>query len=485
MEDQSMTKVTEQQKVKAPQFKDLLEKLKAKEQPEEMRRDDVYTSTSPNPGPSTETNIYNGRNTKAQRDLAYVEKHLNSCRTIISDLKGLLDGQPAQSQPIEQAWRQELADVEKGLTFPKTVIAVIGNTGEGKSSLMNAVLDHVNVLPTSGHLACTAVVVEVVQNTTSNSFEADIEFLQSKEWFDELQLLLKELQDGTSKNNDTYASYCKVKAVYGRIGSFEILSEITDVTNMLGRIIHIQENDPEEFRLQIEKYIANLDSRTEGQYWPIVKHVRLLMPRCDACSSGTTLVDLPGMRDSNAARDKIAKNYLKNCTAIWVVSRIHRAIDDKTAKDLLEANFRRQLLMDGQYGSIAFICTMTDDFMPSEIIRSLNLKEKTKKYEENVKNMEHKKAALDREIANVNNVLHGLKTSIDEQKDEVRELKDNLAKIDSLLKAAEAEQVQSEELELIQERKEELKTKDALIREKEDQNNELLRQNKEAYEKVL
>ncbi|WAR13060.1 SLIP-like protein [Mya arenaria] len=249
--------------------------------------------------------------------------------------------------------------------------------------------------------------------------------LGNDEWFDELKLLLKELHDDTNKNNDTYASSCKVKAVYGRIGSFNILSEITTVTNMLGSTIHIQENDPEEFRLQIEKYIANLDSGTGGQYWPIVKHVILRMPHCDVCSSGTTLVDLPGMKDSNAARDKIAKNGSK----------------------------------------------------------SLNLKEKTKKHEENVKNMEHKKAALDSEIANVNNVLHGLRKSIDEQKDEVQELKDNLAKIDSPLKAAEAEQVQSEDLELIQERKEELKTKDALIREKEDQNNELLRQNQEAYEK--
>ncbi|WAR13064.1 SLIP-like protein, partial [Mya arenaria] len=454
MDDPSMTKVTEQDKAQKVKVKDLLEKLKAKKQLKEERRDDDYTSLNPNPGPSTETNIYNRHETKAQRDLANVEKHVNRCRTMISDVKGLFDGHPALSLPREQAW-----------------------------SLMNAVLDHGNVLPTSGLRACTAVVVEVDQNTTSNSFEADIELLQSREWFDELQILLKELQDDTNKKNDASASYCKVKAVYGRIGSFEILSEITDVTNMLGSIIHIQENDPEEFRLQIEKYIANLDSRTGGQYWPIVKHVRLRMPHCDVCSSGTTLVDLPGVRDSNAARDKIAKNYLKNCTAVWVVSSIHRAIDDKTAKDLLGENFRRQLLMDGQYGSIAFICTKTDVITPSEIIRSLNLNEKTKEYEENVKNMENMKTAVVKEIANVNNVLRGLRKSIEDQKNEARELKDTLANIDSLLEPAEGEQVQNEELEIIQEYKEELKTKDALIRENEDREQELLQQQKEACEK--
>ena len=64
--------------------------------------------------------------------------------------------------------------------MPKTVIAVVGGTGEGKSSLMNAVLDHQSVLPTSGIRACTAVVVEVVQNTNKDVYEADIEFLQRK-----------------------------------------------------------------------------------------------------------------------------------------------------------------------------------------------------------------------------------------------------------------------------------------------------------------
>jgi len=57
----------------------------------------------------------------------------------------------------------------------------------------------------------------------------------------------------------------------------------------------------------VEKYIETQEPGEGGQYWPIVKHVRLRMPNCAACSSGAALVDLPGVRDSNAARDKIAK----------------------------------------------------------------------------------------------------------------------------------------------------------------------------------
>ena len=48
---------------------------------------------------------------------------------------------------------------------------------------------------------------------------------------------------------------------------------------------------------------------------------------------------------------------------------ITRAVDDKTARDLLGENFRRQLLMDGQYGALSFICTKTDVIKSSEIRR--------------------------------------------------------------------------------------------------------------------
>jgi hypothetical protein len=61
--------------------------------------------------------------------------------------------------------------------------------------------------------------------------------------------------------------------------------------------------------------------------------------------------------------------YLRKCSAVWVVAAINRAVDDRTAKELLGEHFRRQLLMDGQYGNVSFICTKTDVIEPVEIMR--------------------------------------------------------------------------------------------------------------------
>ena len=49
-------------------------------------------------------------------------------------------------------------------------------------------------------------------------------------------------------------------------------------------------------------------------------------------ASGAVLVDLPGTQDTNALRGSVAESYLKACNAIWIVSMITRAVNDRAAK---------------------------------------------------------------------------------------------------------------------------------------------------------
>lgn len=50
---------------------------------------------------------------------------------------------------------------------------------------------------------------------------------------------------------------------------------------------------------------------------------------------GSVLVDAPGVRDDNSARDAVVKAYLRDGNSIWIVANIKRAVNDKTAKDML------------------------------------------------------------------------------------------------------------------------------------------------------
>ncbi len=43
---------------------------------------------------------------------------------------------------------------------------------------------------------------------------------------------------------------------------------------------------------------------------------------------------LAGVADANAARNNIAKDYMKKCNCIWILAPITRAVDDKTARGI-------------------------------------------------------------------------------------------------------------------------------------------------------
>eukprot|EP00301_Raphidiophrys_heterophryoidea_P005572 c12327_g1_i3.p1 GENE.c12327_g1_i3~~c12327_g1_i3.p1 ORF type:complete len:851 (-),score=232.50 c12327_g1_i3:423-2975(-) len=257
--------------------------------------------------------------------------------------------------------------------------------------------------------ACTAVLIELQYETSSNplaKYRGEVEFMDEQEWIGEMGDLLGDLtqQDGhailsePAPNAYNYTSWCKLYAVYGddfthsryatgeqRNGravykSLKVedlkakLIGIRTVTQHLGTTKVISANDPNSFRRQLNKYVDSANEISAGSCWPIVKRVRLFS-QWDILRSGTILVDAPGLNDDNSSRDKIVKSYLKSADSVWIVSNINRAVNDKTAKDMLDANFRQQLLMDGSYGSLVFIATQSDVIQRTEVIKSLGLSE--------------------------------------------------------------------------------------------------------------
>ncbi len=56
------------------------------------------------------------------------------------------------------------------------------------------------------------------------------------------------------------------------------------------------------------------------------------MVEMQVLSTGAVVVDLPGVRDANAARGAVAERYMKSCNAMWIVADITRAVDNRTAK---------------------------------------------------------------------------------------------------------------------------------------------------------
>ncbi|KAL4423152.1 hypothetical protein ABPG77_007805, partial [Micractinium sp. CCAP 211/92] len=317
---------------------------------------------------------------------------LGEAQALLLDREGGLQSSLATAQRAA-AWAQDLAAMQERSEMRPVVIGVVGDTGAGKSSCLNALLGEEEVLPQSGMRACTACVVEV-SYAPGAAYTADIEFMTGEEWAEQVRSLWEDLlgEDGLpqimrnpERNPDPRSMHGAAQTVlesvlgrgmvrHPRVSLENLLDERNAATRHLGQTLKVREFVAKKFRKQIGKYVDSNNRRDDVATWPLVKVCRI-RHSWPVLATGAMLVDLPGVRDANAAPTRNLSNRMQKCSAIWVCADITRAVDNKTAKDLLGESFRRQMMMDGQFGSISFICSKSDNVMPREVIDGLGVDE--------------------------------------------------------------------------------------------------------------
>ncbi|QDS73746.1 hypothetical protein FKW77_004922 [Venturia effusa] len=325
-------------------------------------------------------------------------------------------------------WLSQIAKLKRQMTRNRTVVGVVGNTGAGKSSVINALLDEERVVPTSCMRACTAVVTEISWNESDKSSEryrAEIEFITKESWEKELGQLVSDMTDSsgqvlkdatTTSESDAGVAFSKLKAVYPQTTK-EDLADMSPtkfanhgpVRKVLGTTKHIRDSSAASFYKQLQVYVDSVEDKKKEkdsfknkekrrmEYWPLIKVVRIYT-RADALSTGAVLVDLPGVQDSNAARGAVAESYMKQCSGLWVVAPINRAVNDKAAKDLMGDQFKRQMKFDGMVSNLTFVCSKIDDISITEAAGSLGLEDQIQEAAEEKDRLERDKDSLAKEV---------------------------------------------------------------------------------------
>lgn len=277
-----------------------------------------------------------------------------------------------QEQPSEEAgqWIQALEKVQKQAARSRTVIGVVGATGAGKSSVINAMLDEERLVPTNCMRACTAVVTEISYNYDDAApYRAEVEFISRDDWLKMLKVMFQDLLDGsgqvsrecTNEDSESGIAYAQVKAVYPKLTKEEMehvpIDRLMSHENVkcLGTTRNLEADDPLLFYKKLQHYVDSKEKTSgkkedgekekkkprEMEFWPLIRMVRLYV-KAPALATGAVIVDLPGVHDSNQARAAVAQSYMKQCTGLWIVAPITRAVDDKSAKNLLGDSFKRQ-----------------------------------------------------------------------------------------------------------------------------------------------
>ena len=156
----------------------------------------------------------------------------------------------------------------------------------------------------------------------------------------------------------------RLKAVYGSkhdlmtVTAEELLAE-TDALAKLGKTEDVSATTSAELSAKVAPYIDSANQVDHGAMWPLVKRVTLKGPWA-ALACGATLIDAPGLHDSNTTRAAVVRAEYRRADSLWLISNIKRAVNDKTIRDLLPQSFRRHLVRHGVCGQVVQIASQTD-----------------------------------------------------------------------------------------------------------------------------
>ncbi|KAI1451354.1 hypothetical protein F4805DRAFT_471727 [Annulohypoxylon moriforme] len=288
-------------------------------------------------------------------------------------------------------WIEKYRDLIRRHQTLQIPIGVAGPTGSGKTSVLNALLNFRELLPTDNAAAATAVPCKVAYNDDDkpgHRFRASVSFRPLAQLTGQLDQFFKDL---ASKNHaDTDYDYLEdddydairrldsamkptlelIRTVFGieehdikSMDTDKILALNTGVQEVLGTTKSIHSDKLDSFSDMIRPYINSSSAKHSGDgpefpAWPLIDEVEIYV-KSDILLNGVVLVDLPGLADSVESRAAVAEQYFPKLAATLIVSPASRAADNSTSKKLISSHQELRMKLDGKFHKRAYCVVLT------------------------------------------------------------------------------------------------------------------------------
>ncbi|KAI3320818.1 hypothetical protein HD806DRAFT_505075 [Xylariaceae sp. AK1471] len=315
-----------------------------------------------------------------------VQIALRDTKRMMSELVDVLGSSAVhnESDSVMQRLHRQAGELA-GFQCPSTrTVGFVGDSGAGKSSLLNSLLDCRDLARASnGGSACTCVVTEYhyhedreltieAERFSEDEVKPQLEnllrdyrhFHLNKDSFESHEV--KDLEERANLARDTF------QAMFGglfvnqstllRDTESEALSTIQSwVRNFDPSVIPERRVDLslKECSSILMRLTSEDESAEGATIWPWLKKIKVYV-NAHILSKGLVLVDLPGLRDLNSARRHITERYLLKCNEIFVVANIGRATTDEGVQSVFK------LAKKARLSNVGIICTKSDDIKPQE-----------------------------------------------------------------------------------------------------------------------
>ncbi|KAF2194396.1 hypothetical protein K469DRAFT_495226, partial [Zopfia rhizophila CBS 207.26] len=335
---------------------------------------------------------------KALFHMPEVQEALANARTLTSRMANVLSSSNLHREngsSIERLHQQ--ATRLSGFQLPSSrIVGLVGDSGGGKSSLINSLLDKMEFArASSSGTACTCAVTEYLFHDRDD-FIIHVDYFpldELKKQFEELLRAYRDYQSlprnsrgrdeddeddidrkGLQRQADlareTFrASFTeRLEQTPTVLSSMPFEHAVGTMVEWASQLLPRQGGQESfstvegcssrlrELTSESDDSLPNGESRT---CWPFIQKLRVYL-KAYILSKGLIIADLPGLRDLNSARKAITERYVRQCHQILVVARMDRAITDESIKEIFELASRANL------SKIDVICTRSEEIQMRE-----------------------------------------------------------------------------------------------------------------------
>ncbi|GFF64845.1 hypothetical protein IFM60648_01404 [Aspergillus lentulus] len=329
---------------------------------------------------------------------------LRNVRGELADLAQVMSRRELAQDPttaFHELYKQTLE--ASRFAYPATrTVGFIGDSGMGKSSLINSILDQEGLARSSGDgAACTTVVTEFrsVNEEHPQNYTIEADFMNNAEIRELLEELLanvrkyytdayREVRDATEQEDikvaarrawDTLLSLFPNQPALdldflSRDGEDAVESIVTTLEEWAMAGLDHRPGGRDSLRYsavarhadecmeQLDNLMADAREGDRPALWPFVKLIRVYL-RSPILRTGLVLADLPGFRDLNYARERATERYLRHsCDEVFIVSTIIRCTTDQSIGDIIRRCAQGQ--------PIRIVCTRSEDVDARETART-------------------------------------------------------------------------------------------------------------------
>ncbi|KAI1275476.1 hypothetical protein F5Y07DRAFT_389933 [Xylaria sp. FL0933] len=314
---------------------------------------------------------------------------LRDTKRSMTGLVGVLGSSAVGNEPdsVIQRLHSQAKNLSQFECPSRRTVGFVGESGAGKSSLLNSLLDYRDLARSSnGGGACTCVVTEFHFHEDER-FAIVVEKFSEAELMPQLQSLLQDYRH-FHLNRDSFSSQEEVADLEKRASiardTFQAMfptafivnntflseSEVEALSTLISWVQSFDQSIIHDRRSglgldECSSSLMQLSSDTSSErtpLWPWIKKIIVYL-NAHILSRGLILVDLPGLRDLNAARRNITERYLLQCNEIFVVAAEGRATTDEGVRSVIE------LAKNARLSNVGIICTKSDEINPTEALK--------------------------------------------------------------------------------------------------------------------